>query len=306
MADEKEAAGPAEPGRRLHVTVLLVASRRALDNALEELGFAEDDDRVIEHDGRLAFLTCTHEDDCDDLFALITELSARGESWELQSRIDTETGRAVYQSLARHRPVMAIVDLNMDQAPPTAHTVGEVLTRLYERHGGCIPIVYSANARDVASRFGDGFTADRLPRTAALSARVRAQEDEISAPLKSAFQRVRPYNQDGTLHPVCKTKTKADSYPSGHALAGWLDALTLVDLAPEKREAILARADAYARNRLVCGVHFASDIEASKLLAYAVHAAMQGNPAYQQDVAAARAELREALQNIPANSRAAP
>src|ERR1700739_3016819 len=98
---------PAERGRRLHVTTLLVASRRALDNALAELGFAEDDDRVIEHDGRLAFLTCSHEDDCDDLFALVSELSARGESWELQSRIDTEAGRAIYQSLARHRPVEA-------------------------------------------------------------------------------------------------------------------------------------------------------------------------------------------------------
>src|ERR1700756_2542084 len=98
---------PAESGRRLHVTTLLVASRRALDNALAELGFPEDDDRVVEHDGRLAFLTCSHEEDSDDLFALITELSARGESWELQSRIDTEPGRAIYQSLSRHRPVEA-------------------------------------------------------------------------------------------------------------------------------------------------------------------------------------------------------
>ena len=105
MAEQEPAP---EAGRRLHVTVLLVASRRALDNALMELGFAEDDDRVIEHDGRLAFLTCTHEPDCDDLFALIAELSARGESWELQSRIDTEAGRAIFQSLARHRPVEAI------------------------------------------------------------------------------------------------------------------------------------------------------------------------------------------------------
>ena len=48
---------PVESGRRLHVTTLLVASRRALDNALAELGFPEDDDRVVEHDGRLAFLT---------------------------------------------------------------------------------------------------------------------------------------------------------------------------------------------------------------------------------------------------------
>src|SRR3954471_14585385 len=108
VEDQMAESEAPEAGRRLHVTVLLVASRRALDNALGELGFAEDDDRIIEHDGRLAFLTCTHEDDCDDLFALITELSARGESWELQSRIDTEAGRAVYQSLARHRPVEAV------------------------------------------------------------------------------------------------------------------------------------------------------------------------------------------------------
>jgi len=107
---------PAESGRRLHVTMLLVASRRALDNALAELGFAEDDDRVVEHDGRLAFLTCTHEDDCDDMFALITELSARGETWELQSRIDTEAGRAIYQSLGRYRPVEA-VDAAVDDVP---------------------------------------------------------------------------------------------------------------------------------------------------------------------------------------------
>jgi hypothetical protein len=115
MADDKQAA---EPGSRLHVTVLLVASRRALDNALSELGFAEDDDRVIEHDGRLAFLTCTHDEDCDDLFALISELGARGESWELQSRIDTEAGRAVYQSLARHRPVEAVEAAVEEEAEP--------------------------------------------------------------------------------------------------------------------------------------------------------------------------------------------
>ena len=109
---------PVESGRRLHVTTLLVASRRALDNALAELGFPEDDDRVIEHEGRLAFLTCTHEEDCDDLFALITELSARSESWELQSRIDTETGRAIFQSMARHRSVEAI-DAAVDEEEET-------------------------------------------------------------------------------------------------------------------------------------------------------------------------------------------
>ena len=114
---------PAESGRRLHVTTLLVASRRALDNALAELGFAEDDDRVVEHDGRLAFLTCSHEEDSDDLFALVTELSARGESWELQSRVDSEPGRAIYLSLARYRPVEAIdAAVEEEQEPESPET----------------------------------------------------------------------------------------------------------------------------------------------------------------------------------------
>ena len=118
MAEKEAESDAPETTRHLHVTVLLVASRRALDMALNELGFPEDDDRVIEHDGRLAFVTCTHEPDCDDLFALISELSARGESWELQSRIDTASDRVIYQSLARHRPVDAIDAPVEEEAEP--------------------------------------------------------------------------------------------------------------------------------------------------------------------------------------------
>jgi hypothetical protein len=106
---------------KLHVSTLLVASERALSNALDELGFAQDDDRVIEHEGRLAFITCSHDPDCDDLYALISELAARGETWELQFRIDTAEDRAIFQRLARHQPVEA-VDAHL---PPEPAASGE-------------------------------------------------------------------------------------------------------------------------------------------------------------------------------------
>jgi hypothetical protein len=103
---------------KLHVSTLLVASERALSNALDELGFAENDDRVIEHEGRLAFITCSHDPDCDDLYALISELAARGETWELQFRIDTGEGRAIFQRFARHQSVEAVdAQLPPDTAP---------------------------------------------------------------------------------------------------------------------------------------------------------------------------------------------
>jgi hypothetical protein len=116
-----DAVDPARESSRLHVSTLLVASERALINALDELGFAENDDRVIEHEGRFAFITCSHDADCDDLFALISELAARGETWELQFRIDTSEGRAIFQRFARHQPVEAIdAAVPPDPAPQSA------------------------------------------------------------------------------------------------------------------------------------------------------------------------------------------
>src|SRR5882757_7876214 len=104
MSDEKTT----KPETKRHVMTLLVATHRALNNALDDLGFAENDDRVVEYDGRQAFVTCSHEPDCDDLFMLIAELASRGENWELVSRIDGDGKEVTFHSLARHRAVEAI------------------------------------------------------------------------------------------------------------------------------------------------------------------------------------------------------
>lgn len=91
----------------MHVSAVLVASARAMANALDELGFPEDDNRIVELDGRLGFITCSHESDSDDMFALIAELAARGETWEIQFRIDLSPTRAIFHTLARHQAVAA-------------------------------------------------------------------------------------------------------------------------------------------------------------------------------------------------------
>jgi acid phosphatase (class A) len=143
---------------------------------------------------------------------------------------------------------------------------------------------------------GEKFTKENLPLLDALAVRVRNDEGVNAGVAKEGFHRVRPYNFDKTLHPVCKTKTKDDSYPSGHTTSGYLLALTLIDIIPEKREAILARADEYGFDRLVCGVHYRSDLLASRLVAYTVHAIMEVNPQYQKELAEAKAEVRLVLE----------
>ena len=139
---------------------------------------------------------------------------------------------------------------------------------------------------------GERFNKDDLPLTAAFATRVRGDESVNTEAAKTGFHRPRPYNLDKTLHPVCKTKAKDDAYPSGHATSGFLLALTLIDMVPERRDAILARAEEYGHNRLICGVHYSTDVPASKLLAYTIHAIMEVNPRYQQELATAKTELR--------------
>jgi acid phosphatase (class A) len=68
-----------------------------------------------------------------------------------------------------------------------------------------------------------------------------------------------------------------------------------VQLVPEKRQQIFERVDEYVHNRLICGVHYASDTEASRKAAYAIFGSLSASPRFQQDLAAAREETRRKL-----------
>jgi acid phosphatase (class A) len=144
---------------------------------------------------------------------------------------------------------------------------------------------------------GERFNREGLPMTALLSDHVHNDEGIILNPAKAFFQRPRPYHFDETIKPVCKIKEdRTDyAYPSGHGTTGYLEGLVLTLIVPEKRDAILARADDYAHNRLICGVHYPSDIVASKQVAYAAIGIIMNNPQFKKELAAARAETRAAL-----------
>jgi acid phosphatase (class A) len=139
---------------------------------------------------------------------------------------------------------------------------------------------------------GQNFTPDSLPLTVALSAHIHNDEGVASKPLKTSFSRSRPFQFDSSLHPVCELSKEPNSYPSGHTLSGYLLAFALVQMVPEKQQEIMQRADDYAHNRLVCGVHYASDLDTSRKMAYAMFGYMLASPRFQQELAAAREETR--------------
>lgn len=148
--------------------------------------------------------------------------------------------------------------------------------------------------RDV---LGEKFTAASLPQTALLSTHLHSDEGVIGGAAKNTFRKLRPFNLDSTVKPVCKTNDNRGDYgyPSGHSLTGYLEALALIQIVPEKRDAILARADDYAHSRVICGVHYTSDTQASKLAAYAMMGIMLNNSQFKAEIEAARTETRKTL-----------
>ncbi len=154
-----------------------------------------------------------------------------------------------------------------------------------------------ANQEDIflfASIFGPGFNAKSLPLTAALSEHLVNDARLINLSLKVRFGRLRPFRADDTLHPTCGL-LREPSYPSGHAMNGYLLAYAMTQIVPEKSQQVLARADHYVQNRIVCGEHYPSDLVAGQEVATEIFGNILANPHYQKDLAAAREETRKAL-----------
>lgn len=149
----------------------------------------------------------------------------------------------------------------------------------------------------IAKVLGSKFTQENMPATAALWADMDNDEGFFVSAAKKYFQHVRPYDLDPAIKSVCGSKPGGpkNSYPSGHGTTGYLSALVLSMMVPEKSEILHARADEYGQSRVVCGDHYAADIPASKEAAEIIMGNMIGSPKFQQEFAAAKAEVRKAL-----------
>lgn len=137
----------------------------------------------------------------------------------------------------------------------------------------------------------------RAPATFVLLA--GAQVDLVYAirPLKQRYQRPRPYA--GDLHarlcepvPAESRIETSPSYPSGHATEAALTGYILASLLPSEAPAILARSRQYGESRVVCRMHFPSDVRAGQSLAAAIFAREQAEARFRSDSARARQELQ--------------
>ena len=134
----------------------------------------------------------------------------------------------------------------------------------------------------------------KLPITTKFFERVAATEGATVDPAKKIFARPRPPLVDPTIKPLIKLSSSG-AYPSGHATLGMLFGITLSKIMPAKKAEFMARAVQFGQSRFVVGVHYPSDLEASKMAGAAVANAMLHNPAFLTEMENAKAELLAAM-----------
>lgn len=132
------------------------------------------------------------------------------------------------------------------------------------------------------------------PHLNMLIRRVRADASRANDKAKDFYKRRRPYLALGDTSCTPDEKHKDDSYPSGHASIGWAWALVLAEVAPDRADRIFARGLAFGESRVICGVHWKSDIEASRIVGATTVSRLHANPTFAAQLALARREVEAA------------
>ena len=144
---------------------------------------------------------------------------------------------------------------------------------------------------------GAPVTSEYMPTLYRLLRRVMSDAGAATNAAKNKYHHARPFMLDA--EPTCQPGAeenlrKVGSYPSGHTAIGWSWAEVLAEIAPDRAEAILERGRAFGESRLVCNVHWVSDVMEGRIIAAATVVKLHSNSDFLADMQTAKKEL-EAL-----------
>jgi len=145
-----------------------------------------------------------------------------------------------------------------------------------------------------ACELGISITPDSTPHLYTLMQRTVIDAGQSTYPAKQKYNRDRPFmiTGDDTCVPGDEPLLRSNAaYPSGHASLGYVWGELLAEVAPDRADALRARGYQFSESRVVCRVHWQSDVDAGRKVGEAVIARLHQDAQFLADLAAARAEV---------------
>jgi len=135
---------------------------------------------------------------------------------------------------------------------------------------------------------GEGFSAAIYPKTAEFFQQLGEVANARKNFLKDCYKRERPYIAHPGMVKELVTVEHGWSYPSGHSTRAWLFALVLGTLDPSHRNAFLCSAMTVCNDRVLGGMHYPSDMMASRVLAEGLYRDLMKDPSFKKDLESLR------------------
>lgn len=167
----------------------------------------------------------------------------------------------------------------------------------FAQAGADADLRFPAGAGQFSCALGVAVDSEHTPALYRLLQRSLIDASAATRAAKNHYRRPRPFMVNG--EPTCTPDDEphlrgSGSYPSGHTAIGWAWALILSEIAPERATALLERGRNYGQSRLVCNVHWYSDVQQAQTLGAATVARLHDNAGFVADLAAARQEIAAA------------
>src|SRR5687767_3647820 len=154
---------------------------------------------------------------------------------------------------------------------------------------------FQRNLFHIGRSIATWFNADSLPITAALAANVWKDAEYLIWKYKNYFIRIRPYKLEPKLQNLEETNWAA--YPSGHATNSYVNAYLFSELLPEFSSFFIKDAYDMAHSREIIGVHYPSDSESGRALAWQLIKRLLSCEKFKKDFEAAKEEIKKAKEH---------
>jgi acid phosphatase (class A) len=241
-------------------------------------------------------------------FALVAALAlaacATAETASAPTTAPAQSTQPAHPTTPERNPAVQVDATVFVPPPPQANGALEVAERAVVRGPWSAERRAQAledNAIDPFAAFdsvlGAQFNGAALPATVAVLDRAGRAAGFAGDPAKFVHRRQRPFLNDSAITPCIPNDERlraSYSYPSGHGALGFGWALVLAELIPSRADAIIERGRDFGWSRVVCGVHYPSDIDAARVVGAAAVARLHADPEFQRLMEAARAELAQA------------
>lgn len=157
-----------------------------------------------------------------------------------------------------------------------------------------------ASAENLCAVFSDAFgyslSKSQTPEIYRLILYMKEDVGAYATQASKSTLRVRPFVLMGQASAVPdqeKDLRDTGSFVSGHAAIGIAVSMVLAYLNPSKQNLIFKRGMDFGTSRIITGYHYYSDVRAGQIVGALTIPALMNNPAFQEQLAKAKAEFQK-------------